>query len=678
MRTKFYLPFIALALIATSCNSKKEATQESGIRLTNLDQTINPRNDFYQYACGGWMKANPLTDEYSSFGSFDQLAENNRTQIKGLIEELAKKQSQPGSITQKIGDLYNIAMDSAKLNADWVAPIKEYLDKLASIKDRNGLSQEIATMHRDGFGPFFGLYVGADDMNSSMNIAQLYQGGLSLGEREYYLDGDDHTKEIRTKFEEHVDKMFQLAGFTAEEAQKAAKNVMKVETRLAEASKSAVELRDPYANYNKITVAQLKKEVPSIDWDAYFTTIGLKDLQDVNVGQMDEIKTVADLLKKEDLDVLKAYLQWNVINTASSYLSDNFVAQNFDFYGRTLSGTKEMQPRWKRAVSAVNGVLGEAVGQMYTEKYFPAAAKERMIKLVGNLQKALGERIQGLEWMSEETKAKALEKLAAFHVKVGYPDKWRDYSNLEIKNDSYWANIIRSNHFDHDKMIAKAGKPVDKDEWLMTPQTVNAYYNPTTNEICFPAAILQYPFFDMNADDACNYGAIGVVIGHEMTHGFDDQGRQYDKDGNLKDWWTPEDAKNFKERAQVLVDYFGNIEVLPGLKANGELTLGENIADHGGLQVSFLALQKAMAENPLGKDEHGFTPEQRFFLSYANVWADNTRDEQIRLQTKSDPHSLGRWRVNAALPHISMWYDAFGVKEGDALYLPVEKRASIW
>ena len=665
-------------MIATSCNSKKEATQESGIRLTNLDQTINPRNDFYQYACGGWMKANPLTDEYSSFGSFDQLAENNRTQIKGLIEELAKKQSQPGSITQKIGDLYNIAMDSAKLNADGVAPIKEYLDKLASIKDRNGLSQEIATMHRDGFGPFFGLYVGADDMNSSMNIAQLYQGGLSLGEREYYLDGDDHTKEIRTKFEEHVDKMFQLAGFTAEEAQKAAKNVMKVETRLAEASKSAVELRDPYANYNKITVAQLKKEVPSIDWDAYFTTIGLKDLQDVNVGQMDEIKTVADLLKKEDLDVLKAYLQWNVINTASSYLSDNFVAQNFDFYGRTLSGTKEMQPRWKRAVSAVNGVLGEAVGQMYTEKYFPAAAKERMIKLVGNLQKALGERIQGLEWMSEETKAKALEKLAAFHVKVGYPDKWRDYSSLEIKNDSYWANIIRSNHFDHDKMIAKAGKPVDKDEWLMTPQTVNAYYNPTTNEICFPAAILQYPFFDMNADDACNYGAIGVVIGHEMTHGFDDQGRQYDKDGNLKDWWTPEDAKNFKERAQVLVDYFGNIEVLPGLKANGELTLGENIADHGGLQVSFLALQKAMAENPLGKDEHGFTPEQRFFLSYANVWADNTRDEQIRLQTKSDPHSLGRWRVNAALPHISMWYDAFGVKEGDALYLPVEKRASIW
>ena len=678
MKTRIYLPFIALALMATSCNSKKEAAQKGGIQIANLDQTANPRNDFYQYACGGWMKANPLTDEYSRFGSFDQLAENNRSQIKSLIEDLAHQQSQPGSVAQKVGDLYNIAMDSAKLNADGVAPIKGYLEKIEALDNRAVLSECVAGMHRDGFGPFFGLYVGADDMNSSMNMAQLYQGGLSLGEREYYLDNDDRTKEIRAKFEEHVVKMFQLAGFTEEEARKAATDVMKVETRLAETTKSAVELRDPHANYNKITVAQLKKEVPGINWDAYFTTIGLKDLQEVNVGQMAEIKTVADLLTKENMDVLKSYLQWNVINTASSYLSDDFVAQNFDFYGKTLSGTKEMQPRWKRAVSSVNGVLGEAVGQMYTDKYFPAAAKERMVKLVSNLQKALGERIQGLEWMSAETKAKALEKLAAFHVKIGYPDKWKDYSSLEIKNDSYWENIVRSNHFDYDKMIAKAGKPVDKDEWLMTPQTVNAYYNPTTNEICFPAGILQYPFFDMNADDACNYGAIGVVIGHEMTHGFDDQGRQYDKDGNLKDWWTAEDAKNFQERAQVLVDYFSNIQVLPDLKANGELTLGENIADHGGLQVAYQALLKAMAENPLGNDENGFTPAQRFFLSYANVWAGNVRDEQIRLQTKSDPHSLGRWRVNAALPHIGMWYEAFDVKEGDALYLPVEQRASIW
>lgn len=646
--------------------------------MANLDTTANPRTDFYQYACGGWMKANPLTDEYSRFGSFDQLAENNRTQIKSLIEELAKKQSEPGSVAQKVGDLYNIAMDSAKLNAEGVAPIKAELEKIAAISDRKVLSALIAEMHRDGFGPFFGMYVGADDMNSSMNIAQLYQGGLSLGQRDYYMENDDHTKEIRAKFEEHVAKMFQLAGFTAEEAQKAAANVMKVENRLAEGSKSMVELRDPHANYNKITVAQLQKEVPGIDWNTYFTLAGLKDLKEVNAGQIGQLKTVADLLNKEDLDVLKSYLEWNVINTASSYLSDDFVAQNFDFYGKVLSGRKEMQPRWKRAVGSVNGVLGEAVGQMYTEKYFPAAAKERMVKLVSNLQKALGERIQGLEWMSEETKAKAQEKLAAFHVKIGYPDKWKDYTSLEIMNDSYWNNIVRSNHFDYNEMIAKAGKPVDKDEWLMTPQTVNAYYNPTTNEICFPAGILQYPFFDMNADDACNYGAIGVVIGHEMTHGFDDQGRQYDKDGNLKDWWTATDAENFKQRAQVLVDYFNNIKVLPDLNANGELTLGENIADHGGLQVAYVALQKAMAENPLGNDENGFTPAQRFFLSYANVWAGNVRDEQIRLQTKSDPHSLGRWRVNGALPHIGTWYEAFGVQEGDPLYLPVEQRASIW
>lgn len=678
MRTRIYLPFIALALMSTSCNSKKEAAQKGGIQVANLDQTANPRVDFYQYACGGWMKANPLTDEYSRFGSFDQLAENNRAQIKSLIEELAKKQSDPGTLARKVGDLYNIAMDSVKLNAEGVAPIKAEIEKIAAVSNRKVLSSLIAEMHRDGFGPFFGMYVGADDMNSSMNIAQLHQGGLSLGEREYYLDNDDHTKEIRARFEEHVAKMFQLAGFTAKEAGAAATNVMKVETRLAEGSRSAVELRDPHANYNKISVAQLQKEVPGIDWKAYFTSAGLKDLQEVNVGQIQQLKTVAMLLDKENLDVLKSYLEWNVINTASSYLSDDFVAQNFEFYGKTLSGKKEMQPRWKRAVSSVNGVLGEAVGQMYTEKYFPAAAKERMVKLVSNLQKALGERIQGLEWMSAETKAKAQEKLDAFHVKIGYPDKWRDYSSLEVRDDSYWENIVRSNHFDYDYMISKAGKPVDKDEWLMTPQTVNAYYNPTTNEICFPAGILQYPFFDMNADDACNYGAIGVVIGHEMTHGFDDQGRQYDKDGNLKDWWTAEDAKNFEERAQVMVDYFNNIKVLPDLSANGELTLGENIADHGGLQVAYQALQKAMAEHPLGKDSNGFTPEQRFFLSYANVWAGNVRDEQIRLLTKSDPHSLGRWRVNGALPHIGTWYEAFDVKAGDPMYLPLEKRVSIW
>lgn len=678
MRTRFYLPIVALALVTVACDSKKEVKQQGGIQLANLDTTANPREDFYQYACGGWMKAHPLTSEYSSYGTFNELAENNRTQIKTLIEGLAAQQAQPGTVAQKIGDLYKMAMDSARLNADGVAPIKAELDRIEALGDRAQLSGMVASMRRNGFGPFFGIYVGADEMNSSMNIAVAYQGGFSLGEREYYLDNDEHTKDIRAKYETHVANMFKLAGNTEEKAKQAAADVMKVETSLAKSAKSAVDLRDPYANYNKMPVAQLKKDIPGIDWDVYFTTLGLKDLQEINVAQLDAVKEAAALITKEDLNVLKHYLQWKVLDAAANYLSDAFVEEQFDFYGKTLSGKQEMQPRWKRAVSTVDGVLGEAVGQMYTEKYFPAAAKERMVKLVANLQKALGERIQGLQWMSEETKAKALEKLAAFHVKIGYPDKWRDYSALEIKNDSYWANIVRSNNFDYDYMLAKAGKPVDKEEWLMTPQTVNAYYNPTTNEICFPAGILQYPFFDMNADDACNYGAIGVVIGHEMTHGFDDQGRQYDKDGNLKDWWTEEDAKNFKERSQVLVDYFNNIKVLPDLSANGQLTLGENIADHGGLQVAYLALQKAMAENPLGNDANGFTPAQRFFLSYANVWAGNNREEFIRLVTKSDPHSLGRWRVNGALPHIAAWYEAFGVQEGDSLYIPVEQRASIW
>lgn len=677
MKTGFYLPIIALALIAAGCNSKKETTRTGGIDVSNLDKTMAPNSDFYQFACGGWMKNHPLTDEYARFGSFDMLAENNRTQLRGLIEELAAKQAEPGTIARKIGDLYNIAMDTVKLNAAGVAPIKGELEQIAAIGDKKELSAVIAGMRRKGFSPYFSLYIGSDDMNSSMNIVHLYQDGLSLGERDYYLDNDDHTKEIRAKYQEHVAKMFQLAGYTEAEAQKAAVDVLMIETRLAQAAYDQIKLRDPHANYHKMTVADLKKEVSGIDWDVYLATIGLKDLAEINVGQPESVKETADILNSVGLDAQKSYLQWKVIDGASSFLSDDFVAQNFDFYGKTLSGKKEIQPRWKRSVGAVDGTLGEAVGQMYTEKYFPAAAKERMVTLVGNLQSALGDRIKGLEWMSDETKAKALEKLSTIYVKVGYPDKWRDYSALEIKDDSYWGNIQRSNLFDYDYMLSKVGKPVDKTEWLMTPQTVNAYYNPATNEICFPAGILQYPFFDMNADDAFNYGAIGVVIGHEMTHGFDDQGRQYDKEGNLKDWWTPEDAQKFEARAQVLVSHFDSIEVLPGLHGNGKFTLGENIADHGGLLVSHTAFQKATAQAPLGEVD-GFTPEQRFFLAYANVWAGNVRDEQIRLLTKADPHSLGKWRVNGALPHIAAWYEAFNIQEGDPMYLPAEQRAAIW
>ena len=677
MNTKFYLPILALALTAGACNGKKENVQAGGIDLNNLDRSVSPEADFYQFACGGWMKAHPLTDEYGRFGSFDLLAENNRQQMKELIEGLAANPAEQGTIARKIGDLYNIAMDSTKLNADGGAPIKPQLEKIAAVKDQKALNQLIAEMTRQGFGPYFGVYIGPDDMNSSMNLVQTYQGGLGLGDRDYYIKEDEHNTEIRTKYEAHIAKMFQLAGWTEKEAGKAATEVMAIETQLAKASYEKVKMRDPHANYHKMSVEELKKNIPGIDWDVYFATLGLQGITELNVGQPEPIQEVASILNTVDLEAQKSYLQWKVIDAAASYLSDDFVTENFEFNGKVLSGVKEMKPRWKRAVATVDGAMGEAVGQMYVEKYFPAAAKERMVKLVGNLQQALGERIQGLEWMSDETKAKALEKLAAIYVKVGYPDKWRDYAALEIKDDSYWFNILRSNEFDFNYMLSKAGKPVDKTEWLMTPQTVNAYYNPTTNEICFPAGILQYPFFDMNADDAFNYGAIGVVIGHEMTHGFDDQGRQYDKDGNLKDWWTAEDAKNFEARAQVLVNWFDSIEVLPGLHANGQLTLGENIADHGGLQVAFQAFHNATKNAPLGEVD-GFTPEQRFYLAYANVWAANIREEQIRFLTQMDVHSLGRWRVNAALPHINGWNEAFNIKEGDLMYLAPDNRASIW
>lgn len=677
MRVK-YLPILAICIMTTGCNSsKQQAVLTSGIDLANLDTMALPGTDFYQYACGGWMKNHPLTDEYSRFGSFDMLAENNRKQLREVIEELASTRHEAGSIAQKIGDLYNIAMDSAKLNREGAAPIKAELEKIAALKDKSEVYPMIAEMQKNGIYPYFAVYVSADDMNSAMNLVQTYQGGLGMGERDYYLENDDKTKEIRDAYQKHIVKMFRLAGYDEAAAQKAMKAVMNIETRLAKSARSMVELRDPHANYNKKAMADVKEEYAPFAWDVFFSTLGLNDLEEVNIGQPASLKEVNDIINTVALEDQIAYLQWNLINSAASYLSDDFIAQNFDFYGKTMSGKKEMKPRWKTAVSTVDGSLGEAVGQMYVEKYFPAAAKERMVGLVKNLQNSLGERIKELAWMSDATKEKALDKLATFHVKIGYPDKWKDYSSLEIKDDSYWANIERANRWEHAEMIAKAGKPVDKDEWLMTPQTVNAYYNPTTNEICFPAGILQYPFFDMNADDAFNYGAIGVVIGHEMTHGFDDQGRQYDKEGNLKDWWTEEDAKNFEERAQVMVNFFDSIEVAPGVYGNGQLTLGENIADHGGLQVSFQAFKNATAQTPL-KDENGFTPEQRFFLAYANVWAGNIRPEEILRLTKLDVHSLGKWRVNGALPQIGAWYEAFGVTEENPMFLPVDKRVSIW
>jgi len=672
---KQLIPIIALALMTTACN--KNAVLTTGIDRANLDTTASPSIDFYKYACGGWMKNNPLTGEYARFGSFDKLRENNLNQLKGLVTEIASKSAANGSIEQKIGDLYNIAMDSIKLNKEGYEPLKADLKRIASIKTKEDLLSIIPDLNLSGSDNYFVISVEADPMSSKENLVQTYQSGISLGEREYYLDNDIHTKDIRAKYKQHIVNMYKLVGFTEADAVKNMESVLKIETRLATAAYSNVKLRDPHANYNKMSIADVQKLVPAINWNLYLNALGLKNTKKMSVSQKESLIEVGKIIETEPIENQIAYLQWKLIDSSAPYLSDKIYAEHFNFYGKILSGKKDQRPRWKRSVDIVDGAMGEAVGQMYVKKYFPPEAKERMLKLVANLQKSLGERIKALSWMGDSTKTKAIEKLGAFYVKIGYPNKWRDYSKLEIKKDSYYANIQRSNKFDHAWIYGKANKPVDRDEWQMTPQTVNAYYNPSTNEICFPAGILQPPFFDMKADDAFNYGAIGVVIGHEMTHGFDDQGCQFDKDGNLKNWWTAEDKKQFDKRAKVMSDYFDSIVVAPGVHGNGKLTLGENIADHGGLQVSFQAFKYATKNNPL-KVVDRFTPEQRFFLSYANLWAQNIRPEQILVQTKSDPHSLGQWRVDGALSHIDAWYAAFGIKAADPMFVPVKKRVSIW
>ena len=678
MKKRHYVAVAALVASAmVGCSGTKEVKSTTGLNLANLDTTVSAGTDFYRYACGGWMKNNPLTDEYSRYGTFEVLIENNRKQLQDLIEGLAAKENPAGSLSQKIGDLYNMAMDSVTRNQQGAEPIKAELDKIAGLTDKSQIVPMMTELLNNGVGTYFSSFVYADPKNSEMNIFQLAQSGINLGEKEYYLDNDSVTLNIRENYKKYIVKLFVLAGFPEKEAEQKMADVMEIETAIAKDSYSAVQQRDPEANYHKMSYADLKKTFPGIDWDAYLKGLGVGEVSELNVSQIEPIKAVEKLMNTLPVSKHISYMQYNLIDAAAASLSDDFVAARFDFYGKILSGRQVNSPRWKRAVAAVEGTLGEAVGQMYVEKYFPAAAKERMVKLVKNLQDALAERIQAQEWMSDSTKVKALEKLKAFHVKVGYPDKWKDYSTLDIKKDSYWANLCRASKWALNDMYSRLGKPVDKDEWLMTPQTVNAYYNPSTNEICFPAGILQYPFFDMNADDAFNYGAIGVVIGHEMTHGFDDQGRQYDKNGNLTYWWAPEDAARFDERTKVMADFFGNIEVLPGLKCNGQLTLGENLADHGGLKVSFLAFQNAMKTAPLGVAD-GFTPEQRFFLAYATVWAGNIREEDIRMRTKSDPHALGEWRVNGALPHIQAWYDAFHITEKDPMYVAPEKRVNIW
>ena len=666
----------ALALTLGACTTKE--SMESRL-LSNMDTTQNAGTDFFEYATGGWRKANPLTDEYARYGQFDALREKSREQLKELVLEQAQKESEFGSNAQKVGDLYNMVMDSTTRNAQGVAPVKSLMDEIAAIKDRKEIVPLMAKNYREGISGIFGTGIGTDIMNSNENQLGLYQGGISMPEKEYYSDNDEVSTNIRNSFREHVKNMFILHGFTAEEAEKNMEAVMEIETRLAAKHLSRVERRNPLNSYHKMSYAEMKKQIPSIDWDTFYSLLGINGIENINLAHPEAVKEAANIIDKMPLEKLIAYLQWRVIRSTANELTDAIEAESFAFYGTVISGKKVQQPRWKRALDAVNGALGDIIGELYVEKHFPPAAKERMTQLVKNLQVALGQRIDAQEWMSAETKKAAHEKLNTFTVKIGYPDTWEDYSKLIIDPAlSYAENCRKMSVFGWDKHVEeKWGKPVDRDEWHMTPQTVNAYYNPTTNEICFPAGILQYPFFDMNEDDAFNYGAIGVVIGHEMTHGFDDQGRQFDKDGNFANWWTEEDSKSFNERTQVIIDFFDKIEVLPGLNANGQLTVGENIADHGGLTIAMQAFKNATAESPLPVKD-GFTPEQRFYLSYSNVWAGNIRDEEIRNLTKSDPHSLSRWRVNGTLPHIDDWYTAFGITENDPMFVPAEERLNIW
>ena len=678
MKKQSYLFVLFFVMITLSCNNTKKTNVE-GITLANMDTTAIPGNDFYQYANGGWIASHPLKPEHSRFGTFDELAEKSEEQVKDLIGEISQKDNEQGSVAQKISDLYLLAMDSDHLNKEGASPVQPYLDKVKAFSDKSQLTSLLAEMFRNGCSPFFQSYVYADDKNSSLNIMHLNQGGYSMGDRDYYLLDDARSKDLRVKYVELIENLFSLNGYTEQETKDASTAVMKIETQLAKVASSRVELRDPVANYHKIALSELVKLSPEVQWAALFDQMGAKGLEDLNVGQLNPIAEVSKIIKQYPVQDIRYYLDWNVIHASAPYLSDTISKTNFEYYGRAISGAEVQRDRWKRAINMIDGELGEAVGQLYVEKYFPPVAKEKMLDLVHNLQASLGERIQNVSWMSDETKVKALDKLSAFHIKIGYPDKWRDYSSLTIdKKDSYWANIVRSTNFEFDYRMSKFNQPVDKDEWLMTPQTVNAYYNPTTNEICFPAAILQPPFFQMDADDAVNYGAIGVVIGHEMTHGFDDEGRQFDKEGNLSDWWTVDDAKRFGEHTKVLVDYFDQIVVIDSTHANGQLTLGENIADQGGLQVSWQAYQNTLKGKETPAPIDGLTNAQRFFLAYATVWAGNIRDAEILRRTKIDPHSLGKWRVNGALPQIDAWYDAFNVMPDNTMYVPKENRVAIW
>ncbi|MGM9737992.1 MAG: M13 family metallopeptidase [Candidatus Cryptobacteroides sp.] len=661
------------ALIASGCSSRQQE-RVPALDLSWFDTTVTPGEDFYRYATGGWQAANPLKAEYARFGSFDKLRENNEKRLNDLFSEMSGMVSKKGSVEQKISDIYKMGLDSLRLNAEGAAPIKQYVESIYAVQDKDALVRLIAELHNYGENPFFGTFVMSDLRDSDSQILYLGQAGLGIGDRDYYTEPENAA--IKEGYRNFLAKVLSLAG--VEDAGKAADNALLVEDTLAVHSWTSVQERDMEKLCNPMTTAELVAAYPGFAFKTYFESRGIEDQKVLNVDEPSFFEGFSRYFAEADLDVLKDYVAGQLVQGACGALSDDFYNTYFDFFSRQMSGVTEQKPRWKRAMNVPNSILSEAVGKMYVDRYFPVSSKKKMITLVSNLQKALGEHIDGLDWMSDSTKAKAHEKLDNFTVKVGYPDKWKDYSSLEIDPEkSYYENLREASRWYVADNMSRMGKPTDKTEWGMSPQTVNAYYNPTTNEICFPAAILQPPFFNPDADDVVNYGAIGVVIGHEMSHGFDDQGRLFDKNGNMTNWWTEEDSDKFKEKSEVLVKQFDEVEIMPGLNCNGRLTLGENIGDHGGLSIAYSAMENAIAgHRPEPVD--GFTPEQRFYLSYAAIWAQNIRDEEKARLTKLDVHSLAVNRVNVSLRNFQTFFDAFGIKEGDRMFRPESERVHIW
>lgn len=673
-----YMGMVCLMGLTISCQKTGQTEQSApAIDFTAMDTTVSPTEDFYRYVNGSWMKNNPLPAAYSRYGSFDILTDSSTAQVRGIIEELSQGKQTKGTNEYRIATLYRQAMDSTTRNELGAKPILQDLEAIHNIKTKEDLLSYVARQDQDyGAGMLFGTYVAADDKNSTINILHLSQAGLSLGPRDYYLEQDEKMQQIRSEYIKYLTKVLVLTGYTEEEAGRMAHNKLKLETELAQISYSQVELRDAERNYNMLTIADFAQQYKGFDWLGYFAKRGL-EVKQANFGQLDFFKKFDTWYANVSLDAIKDKFIADVVDASASSLSDDFTEARFDFYGKVISGRKEMKPRWERSVSLVDNILGEAIGKVYVERYFSPKAKERMLTLVANLQKALAQRVGGLTWMSQETKEKALAKLNNFTVKIGYPDEWKDYSALNIDADEiYYDNLKAATRFAQADNLKDLGKPVDRKKWLMNPQDVNAYYMPTTNEICFPAAILQPPFFNVNADDAVNYGAIGVVIGHEMTHGFDDQGSMFDKDGNMNNWWTAKDAEQFASSTKSLAAQFSKNMVAPNLYANGELTLGENIADQGGIAVAFEAMQMALGKD--AKPIDGFTPAQRFFIAYARLWGQNINEQEVIRLTKIDPHSLGELRVNQALQNISAFHEAFSTKPGDKMYLAPEQRIVVW